>query len=60
TLFDWSLDAIGLLNPAFDITESWQEPYRKGQIHYHQAGKVVGALLINTPGQIDSIRQIMI
>lgn len=60
TLFDWSLDAIGLLNPAFDITESWQEPYRKGQIYYHQAGKVVGALLINMPGQIDSIRQIMI
>jgi len=58
-LFDLSYEAVGDLNPSYQIIEDWQEPFRKGVVYYLQNGRVRGVLLWNIWQKINAARAII-
>jgi NADPH-dependent 2,4-dienoyl-CoA reductase/sulfur reductase-like enzyme len=58
-LFDLGYEAVGELDPSFDIVEDWKEPFRKGVIYYLQNGRVRGVLLWNTWGQVPAATELI-
>lgn len=53
-LFDLGYEAVGELDSSMDIVEDWKEPFRKGVVYYLRDGRVRGALLWNTWGQVET------
>jgi NADPH-dependent 2,4-dienoyl-CoA reductase/sulfur reductase-like enzyme len=58
-LFDLGYEAVGLLDTRLDVVEDWREPNREGVVYYLEAGRVRGALLWNTWGQVDAARALI-
>jgi 3-phenylpropionate/trans-cinnamate dioxygenase ferredoxin reductase subunit len=58
-LFDLGYEAVGELNPSFDIVPDWIEPFQKGVIYYLRQGRVRGALLWNVWDQVPAARQVI-
>jgi 3-phenylpropionate/trans-cinnamate dioxygenase ferredoxin reductase subunit len=58
-LFDLGYEAVGDLNPKFDIVEDWVEPYQEGVIYYLKKGRVQGVLLWNVWDKVDDARKLI-
>ena len=58
-LFDLGYEAVGLLDDRLDMVEQWTTPYREGVVYYLDDGRVRGALLWNTWGQVDAARELI-
>jgi NADPH-dependent 2,4-dienoyl-CoA reductase/sulfur reductase-like enzyme len=59
TLFDLSYDAVGELEPRYEVVFDWQEPFRKGAAYYLDQGRVRGVLLWNLPGGLEAARRLI-
>jgi 3-phenylpropionate/trans-cinnamate dioxygenase ferredoxin reductase subunit len=58
-LFELGYEAVGELDARLETVEDWKEPYREGVVYYLREGRVRGALLWNTWGQVDAARQLI-
>ena len=58
-LFDLSYEAVGELNPAYQVVEDWQETYRKGVLYYLHQGRVRGVLLWNIWQKVNAARALI-
>jgi 3-phenylpropionate/trans-cinnamate dioxygenase ferredoxin reductase subunit len=58
-LFDIGYEAVGELDSSLEVTIDWSEPYKKGVFYYQRDSIVVGILLWNLWGKLDSARAII-
>ncbi|HZI66358.1 MAG TPA: FAD-dependent oxidoreductase [Thermoanaerobaculia bacterium] len=58
-LFDLGYEAVGELDPRGETVTDWKKPFREGVIYYLADGRVRGALLWNTWGQVDAARTLI-
>jgi 3-phenylpropionate/trans-cinnamate dioxygenase ferredoxin reductase component len=58
-MFKLGYEAVGELNPSFDIDAQWIEIYQKGIVYYRQDGNVRGVLLWNVWGKVDQARALI-
>jgi 3-phenylpropionate/trans-cinnamate dioxygenase ferredoxin reductase subunit len=58
-LFDLGYEAVGEMDPRGRVVTDWKEPFREGVVYYLSAGRVRGALLWNTWGQVDAARALI-
>lgn len=58
-LFELGYEAVGILDPRFEVVEDWIEPLKKGVIYYLEAGRVRGVLLWDTWGQVEAARSLI-
>jgi NADPH-dependent 2,4-dienoyl-CoA reductase/sulfur reductase-like enzyme len=58
-LFELGYEAVGDLSARHQIVEDWKEKFREGVIYYLERGRVRGALLWNTWGQVDAARALI-
>jgi 3-phenylpropionate/trans-cinnamate dioxygenase ferredoxin reductase subunit len=58
-LFEIGYEAIGELNPSFEIVTDWEEPYKRGVIYYLDGKRVRGVLLWDVWGEIDAARDLL-
>jgi 3-phenylpropionate/trans-cinnamate dioxygenase ferredoxin reductase subunit len=58
-LFEYGYEAVGDLNPKFDIVEDWIEPFEEGVIYYLEKGRVKGVLLWNVWDKVDDARELI-
>lgn len=58
-LFELGYEAVGELNPEYELVEDWQDPFKKGVVYYLNGGRVRGALLWDVWGQVDEARQLI-
>ncbi len=58
-LFDLGYEAVGLLDARLETVEQWVTPFREGVVYYLDGGRVRGALLWNTWGQVDAARALI-
>jgi NADPH-dependent 2,4-dienoyl-CoA reductase/sulfur reductase-like enzyme len=58
-MFDLSYEAVGDLNPTYQIVEDWQEPFRKGVVYYTDKGRVRGVLLWNIWQKVNAARALI-
>ena len=58
-LFELGYEAVGEMDPRGRVVEDWKEPFREGVVYYLSGGRVRGALLWNTWGQVDAARALI-
>ena len=58
-LFELGYEAVGEMDPRGRVVADWKEPYREGVVYYLSGGRVRGALLWNTWGQVDAARALI-
>ena len=58
-LFDLGYEAVGEMDPRGRVVADWKDPFREGVVYYLSAGRVRGALLWNTWGQVDAARALI-
>jgi 3-phenylpropionate/trans-cinnamate dioxygenase ferredoxin reductase subunit len=58
-LFELSYEAIGDLNPRYQIVADWVELYHKGVVYYLKDGRVRGVMLWNTWKKLDEARRLI-
>jgi len=58
-LFDLGYEAVGELDPRGETVTDWKKPFREGVIYYLADGRVRGALVWNTWGQVDAARTLI-
>jgi 3-phenylpropionate/trans-cinnamate dioxygenase ferredoxin reductase component len=58
-LFDLGYEAVGELDSRLETVSDWKEKYRQGVVYYLEGGRVRGALLWNTWGQVDAARALI-
>jgi NADPH-dependent 2,4-dienoyl-CoA reductase/sulfur reductase-like enzyme len=58
-LFDLGFEAVGDLNPEYDIIEDWIEPFKKGTIYYLKDGQVMGVIFWDLWGNVDAGRELI-
>jgi NADPH-dependent 2,4-dienoyl-CoA reductase/sulfur reductase-like enzyme len=58
-LFDRGYEAVGELNPDYEIVSDWHEPTQKGVVYYLHEGRVRGVLLWNVWGKVDEARNLI-
>lgn len=58
-LFDLGYEAVGTLDARYETVEQWVTPFREGVVYYLEGGRVRGALLWNTWGQVDAARALI-
>lgn len=58
-LFDLGYEAVGILNPDFEVVADWQEKYTKGVLYYIDDGLLRGVLLWNVWDQVDAARELI-
>ncbi len=58
-LFDLGYEAVGEFGAHLQIVEDWREPFRKGVVYYHRAGRVRGVLLWNTWDRVPAARALI-
>lgn len=58
-LFDLGYEAVGTLDARLETVEQWVTPFREGVVYYLDSGRVQGALLWNTWGQVDAARALI-
>lgn len=58
-LFDLGYEAVGEMDPRGEFVADWKTPFREGVVYYLAKGRVRGALLWNTWGQVDAARALI-
>lgn len=58
-LFELGYEAVGEMDPRGSVVADWKEPFREGVLYYLSGGRVRGALLWNTWGQVDAARALI-
>jgi 3-phenylpropionate/trans-cinnamate dioxygenase ferredoxin reductase subunit len=58
-LFELGYEAVGELNPQYEIFSDWQEPFQKGVVYYLAKKRVRGVLLWNVWGQVEAARNLI-
>ncbi len=58
-LFDIGFEGVGVTDSRLEVQADWQEPFRKGALHYLEGGRLVGAIMWNNWGQLDRIRELI-
>jgi NADPH-dependent 2,4-dienoyl-CoA reductase/sulfur reductase-like enzyme len=58
-LFDIGFEGVGRVDSRLETVSDWQEPFRKGAVYYLEGGRLQGALLWNSWGRLDRIRQLI-
>ena len=58
-LFELGYEAVGERDPRGRVVADWKEPFREGVVYYLSGGRVRGALLWNTWGQVDAARALI-
>lgn len=58
-LFDLGYEAVGHLDSRLETVSDWQQPFRKGVIHYLDNGRVRGVLLWNVWDRVNDARQLI-
>jgi 3-phenylpropionate/trans-cinnamate dioxygenase ferredoxin reductase subunit len=58
-LFALGYEAVGELDPRYEIVADWKQPFREGVVYYLREGRVRGVLLWNTWGQVDAARALI-
>mgnify|MGYP001299839463 FL=1 len=58
-LFSESFEGVGIVDSRLDALIEWEEPLAKGAVHYLEDGLLVGALMWNRWGELDSIRELI-
>ena len=58
-LFELGYEAVGEMDPSGRVVADWKEPFREGVVYYLSGGRVRGALLWNTWGQVDAARALI-
>ncbi|MGH7675920.1 MAG: NAD(P)/FAD-dependent oxidoreductase [Gemmatimonadales bacterium] len=58
-LFALGYEAVGELDPRHETVSDWKEPFKEGVVYYLKDGRVRGALLWNTWGQVDAARALI-
>jgi NADPH-dependent 2,4-dienoyl-CoA reductase/sulfur reductase-like enzyme len=58
-LFELGYEAVGEMDPRGRMVADWKEPFREGVVYYLTGGRVRGALLWNTWGQVDAARALI-
>lgn len=58
-LFDLGYEAVGTLDARLETVAQWVTPFREGVVYYLDGGRVRGALLWNTWGQVDAARKLI-
>jgi 3-phenylpropionate/trans-cinnamate dioxygenase ferredoxin reductase subunit len=58
-LFELGYEAVGEMDPRGRVVTDWKEPFREGVVYYLSGGRVRGALLWNTWGQVDAARALI-
>lgn len=58
-LFELGYEAVGELNPEYELVEEWQEPFKVGVVYYLRDGRVRGVLLWDIWGQVDAARELI-
>ena len=53
------IEAVGEMDPRGRVVADWKEPFREGVVYYLSEGRVRGALLWNTWGQVDAARALI-
>ena len=59
TLFDFSYDAVGDLDPNMEILYDWEEPMHKGAAFYMDNKRVRGVLLWNLARGLETARELI-
>lgn len=58
-LFDLGYEAVGELNPSYELVEDWKEPFKQGVIYYLWNGQVRGVLLWNVWKGLEPARELI-
>lgn len=58
-MFELGYEAVGELDARLETVSDWKEPFREGVVYYLKGGRVRGALLWNTWGQVDAARALI-
>jgi 3-phenylpropionate/trans-cinnamate dioxygenase ferredoxin reductase subunit len=58
-LFELGYEAVGEMDPRGGVVADWKERFRDGVVYYLSGGRVRGALLWNTWGQVDAARALI-
>jgi hypothetical protein len=58
-LFDLGYEAVGVLDPRFEVVADWKEPFRKGVVYYLAGGSVRGVLAWGAFGKMDAARALI-
>ncbi|HJR34578.1 MAG TPA: FAD/NAD(P)-binding oxidoreductase [Gemmatimonadales bacterium] len=58
-LFELGYEAVGEMDPRGRVVADWKEPFREGVVYYLSGGRVRGALLWNTWGQVEAARALI-
>lgn len=58
-LFDLGYEAVGEIDSRHQTFADWKTPFREGVVYYLAEGRVRGALLWNTWGQVDNARALI-
>jgi len=58
-LFELGYEAVGDVDARLETVADWKEPFREGVVYYLKDGRVRGALLWNTWGQVDHARALI-
>jgi 3-phenylpropionate/trans-cinnamate dioxygenase ferredoxin reductase subunit len=58
-LFDLGYEAVGEIDSRLETVADWKVPFREGVVYYLRDGRVRGALLWNTWGQVDNARALL-
>jgi NADPH-dependent 2,4-dienoyl-CoA reductase/sulfur reductase-like enzyme len=58
-LFDLGYEAVGEIDSRLETFADWKVPFREGVVYYLRDGRVRGALLWNTWGQVDNARALL-
>ena len=58
-LFDLGYEAVGDLDPRQEVVAHWEEPFRRGIVHYRVGGRTVGVLAWGVFGKMDDARALI-
>ena len=58
-LFDLGYEAVGVLDSRLDIYMDWRDKFKEGVIYYLEKGRIIGILLWNVRGKVNSAREII-
>jgi 3-phenylpropionate/trans-cinnamate dioxygenase ferredoxin reductase subunit len=58
-LFDLGYEAVGILNPNYEVIADWQEKFAKGVLYYLKDSHVRGVLLWNVWDKVKEARELI-
>lgn len=58
-LFDLGYEAVGELDPQYEIIADWKDPFQQGVVYYLREGQVRGVLLWNVWNKVNDARKLI-